>query len=179
MQTRQPTILALITGLALATLALPSAYAIDKLPRKSGMWEMKVETTTPGQPSPAPTSWQVCIDGKQDDIAAPNSRDSSKPCAKEEMKRSANEIAIDSVCKFDDIAATGHSVITGDLDSSYRMENTTRFDPPLHGVKISTSVTTGKWLGPCKAAQPHGGMSGARLDPEAIKQLQQSQEKKQ
>ncbi len=184
MQTREHKIPALITGLAIALLALPSAFAIDKLPRKSGMWEMTVEVTMSGQPASAPTSWQVCIDGTQDDIAAPNSRDMSKPCAKAEMKRSGNEIIIDSVCKYDELTSTGRTVITGDLGSSYRMENTSHFDPPMHGVKTSSSVTTGKWLGPCKDSQSHGGMAGtgaasnARLDAEAMKQLQQAQEKK-
>lgn len=157
MRTKQ-TVLALTTGLTLAALALPSAHAMEKITRKSGMWDISVETKTAGQPSPPPMNWQVCIDEKQDNLGAPNTKNESQPCDKTDIKRNGNEIVIDSVCKYDETTTIGHTVITGDLSSSYRMENTNRFDPPMHDIKSSTSIMTGKWLGVCNPKQRHGSM---------------------
>jgi hypothetical protein len=97
-----------------------------------------------------------------------------------DVKRSGNQTVIDSVCKMNGHTATGHTVISGDLASNYRMENTTRFDPPMNGMQTMSSTMTGKWLSPCKPGQKHGSMvmkgmgpGGMNIDPEMMKRLQQ------
>jgi len=178
-------ILILIAGLASVFLA-PAALAADTPMRKSGLWEIKSETTADGQKMPGPMTMQMCIDQSKDDMTADSAegQDMRKRCSKMDMKRSGNKVVIDSVCTVDKHIATGRTVITGNLVTDYRMENTTRFDPPMHGMQTTASTMTGKWLGPCKPGQKHGsvtmsGMPGMgpggnfKMDPEMMKRMQQ------
>lgn len=168
----------LITFGTLATLALP-ASADDMPKRKSGLWQVK--TSHAGVPD---MTMQVCIVQDQDDLTADQAdREARRHCPKMAVKRSGNRIEMDSVCVFDRTTATSHAVVTGSLASDYRMESTTRFEPPMEGMPSSHMVMTGRWLGPCKPGQKHGAMlmdglpGGGRmdLDPALLRQLEQMQ----
>ena len=167
----------------------PGALAADAPLRKSGLWEIRTETSAGGQKLPGPMTMQMCIDQSQDDMTTDptESPDVRKRCSKMDMKRTGNTMVIDSVCLHDGHTATGRTVISGNLSTDYRMENTTRFDPPLRGMQTLSSSMTGKWLGPCKPGQAHGSMTisgmpgmGAggefKIDPEMMKRMQQMQQ---
>ena len=190
MRTHKP-ILLLIAGLATVLLAPPGAFAADMPMRKSGLWEIKVENAVDGQKMPDLMTMQMCIDQSKDDLTAEpkdmRKGDVRKQCSKMGMKRTGSGMVIDSVCAVGKHTATGRTVITGNLSSEYRMENTTRFTPPMQGMQTTSSVTTGKWLGPCKPGQTHGsmtmsGMPGMgpggkfKIDPEMMKKMQRMQE---
>lgn len=171
----------IFTLLGASLLAMPAASA-DMPTRKSGLWEITSQGTAGGQRMPG-TTMQMCIEQGRDDVTGdPN--EARRQCSKMDMKRSGNQTVIDSVCKIDGHTATGRTVISGDLATNYRMENTTRFDPPMNGMQSMSSTMTGKWLGACKPGQKHGsmvmqGMPGMgpggqmNMDPEMIKRLQQ------
>ena len=180
----------LVAGaLAAACLAPSAVLAADAPLRKSGLWEIRTETSVGGQQGVVPVTMQMCIDQRQDDMTA-DSRDREdvrKRCSKMDVKRSGNTTTIDSVCKHDGHTATGHTVITGNLATDYRMQSTTRFDPPMNGIQTMSSTMTGKWIGPCKPGQQHGsvtmsGMPGMgpggefRMDAETMKRMQQMQQ---
>lgn len=179
----------LLAGALTNVLLAPSASLAAETPvRKSGLWEIRTEATAGAPMTPGPVTIQMCIDQSRDDMTAdPYTQDVRKHCSKLDMKRSGNnEVTIDSVCTHDKHTATGHTVITGNLTTDFRMENTTRFEPPMHGMQTLSSTMTGKWIGPCKPGQTHGsvtlsgipGMSpGAefRMDPEMMKRIQQMQ----
>ncbi|MHB1187522.1 DUF3617 domain-containing protein [Thiobacillus sp.] len=177
--------LLLLAGLS-TVLAAPNAFAADAPMRKSGLWEIKTETSAGGQKMPGPMTMQMCIDQRKDDMTADprDAQDMRKRCTKMDVKRTGNKVTIDSVCAMDGHTATGRSVITGNMATDYRMENTTRFDPPMQGMQTLSSTMTGKWLGPCKPGQQHGSvtMSGMgpggefRMDPEMMKRMQQMQQ---
>lgn len=168
----------LALGLAAAAHA---GLAADLPKRKSGLWEIK--TSTAGAPD---ITMQMCIDEKQDDLASArgDAGDIRKRCPKIDSKRSGNTIVIDTVCKFEQTTMTGHTVVTGNLATDYRMESTTRFDPPMHGMASTSTVMTGRLLGPCKPGQKHGsmvmsGMPGGgqfELDPKMMEQMRKMQE---
>lgn len=180
----------LIAGLAIVLLAPPGALAADAPMRKSGLWEIRTESAAGGQKMPGPMTMQICIDQRQDDMTAdPNDKaEVRKRCPKMDMKRSASQVTIDSVCAMEGHTATSHTVITGNLTTDYRMENTTRFDPPMHGMQATSSTMSGKWLGPCKPGQKHGSMTmmsgmpgmgpggGFAMDPDTMKRMQQMQQ---
>jgi hypothetical protein len=185
MRIRKPALLLI----AAVLLAPAGALAADAPMRKSGLWEIRSETSTGGQKMPGPMQMQICIDQRQDDMTADpkGGQDVRKHCSKMDMKQTGNKVVIDSVCTFDQHIATGHTVISGNLASDYRMENTTRFDPPMNGMQSMSSTMTGKWLGPCKPGQKHGsmtmsGMPGMgpggefKMDPEMMKRMQQMQQ---
>lgn len=179
----------LTSALMTAALLAPSVpLAADAPLRKSGLWEIRTETTAGASGMPGPMTMQMCIDQKRDDITAdPNAQDARKRCSKMDVKRSGNKVTIDSVCTHDKHTATGHTVISGNLTTDYRMENTTRFDPPMQGMQTVSSTMTGKWLGPCKPGQTHGSVTlsgmpgmgpgaGFKVDPEMMKRMQQMQQ---
>ena len=183
------TAIQLIAGLTGCFVLLSPALSADAPMRKSGLWEIRTETATGGQKMPGPMTMQICIDQSKDDMIADpkHAQDMRKRCSKMDMKRTGSQMVIDSVCTIDQHTATGHTVITGNLNSDYRMENTTRFDPPMQGMQTMSSTMTGKWLGPCKPGQKHGsmtmsGMPGMgpggefKIDPEMMKRMQQMQQ---
>ena len=171
------------TSFILATLALALPAAAADLPtRKSGLWEITSQSTTGGQRMPA-TTMQICIEQGRDDVTGDPS-EARKQCSRMDVKRSGNQMVIDSVCRMNGHTATGHTVISGDLARDYRMDSTTRFDPPMNGMQTLSSTMSGKWLGACKPGQKHGsvvmqGMPGMgpggqmNIDPEMMRRLQQ------
>lgn len=175
----------LMAKLALVLFVPSTAFAADVPLRKSGLWEIRTETTADGQKMPGPMMMQMCVEQARDDMTAdPGDKDMRKRCSKMDVKRSGNKMTIDSVCAMDGHTATGRTVVTGNLATDYRMENTTRFAPPMQGMQTMSSTMTGKWLGPCKPGQKHGsvtmsGMPGMspggefRMDPETMKRMQQ------
>ena len=184
MRTHTPALL-LVAGLGTVFFA-PAGLAADAPMRKSGLWEIRTETTAGGQKMSGPMAMQMCIEQGKDDMTADpkDAQDMRKRCSKMDVQRTGNTMTIDSVCAMDGHTATGRTVITGNLTTDYRMENTTRFDPPMHGMRTMSSTMTGKWLGPCKSGQKHGsmtmsGMPGTgsggefRMDPEMMKRMQQ------
>jgi hypothetical protein len=74
------------------------------------------------------------------------------------MRPDGDSIVIDSVCRHDGTTIATRATVTGNLDSSYRMEARSTYDPPLRGTKESTTVVVAKWLGPCKPDQKPGDM---------------------
>jgi hypothetical protein len=50
-------------------------------------------------------------------------------------------------------------VLTGDVDSAYKMEIHSKYDPPMMGKAERTTVMEAKWLGACKAGQRPGDMT--------------------
>jgi len=173
----------LIAELAMALLVPTATLAADVPVRKSGLWEIRTETTAGGQKMPGPMTMQMCIEQGKDDMTA-DPKDMRRRCSKMDVKRTGNHVVIDSVCTHDGHTATGRTVITGNLAADYRMENTTRFTPPMQGMQTMSSTVTGEWLGPCKPGQKHGsvtlsGMPGMgpggefRMDPETMKRMQQ------
>ncbi len=166
-----------------AAIFLPSASAADIPKRKSGLWEMHIESD--GRSS---LNLQACVDEKQDDITAAQSRDMQKgqrrQCTRTDIRQAADRVEIDSVCKFDNVTATSHAVVTGNMTQQYRMDSTTRFDPPMQGLAKSHSTITAKWLGPCKPGQHAGSITllglpagnHARITPQMLKQMQKRQQ---
>ncbi len=171
-----------LIGLLTAALSVP-ALAADMPKRKSGLWEIKAEHD--GMPG---MTMQMCIDANQDDMTAQEAdktnREVRKMCSKMDIKQSGGRMVIDSVCKMGNVTATGHTEISGQMSSQYRMESITLFNPPMQGMSKSRSVMNGRWLGPCPAGQRHGsvnivGMPGGgqfQMDPKMIEQMRKMRE---
>lgn len=168
-----------------ASLFAFAAVAAELPARRSGLWEITSQGSAGGQKLPA-TTLQICIEQGRDDITG-DPREARRQCPKMDVKRSGNTTVVESVCRQDGHTVTSRSVISGDLAGNYRMENTSRFDPPMNGMQTLSSITTGRWLGPCKPGQKHGsmvmpGMPGMglggqmQLDPEMMKRMQQMQQ---
>lgn len=138
-------------------LASPVAAAsFDAPKRKSGLWEIKMSS---GQAKGMP-AMQQCVDEKTDDLMKKDMAGSQKmQCSKNDMRKEGDKIVAESVCKVENSTATTRAVFTGRFDSAYKGDIKTTYEPPLGGMKESSSVIEAKWLGPCKAGQKPGDIS--------------------
>ena len=146
---------------SLAVLLTQPCFAQDLPKRKSGLWEIRTSSLGSAKAPAAAqgANVQMCIDEKTDNAVQQQAMGMAKQsCSKQEMKRTGNQIVVDSVCKFGETTATTHSVFTGSFDSSYKVETHSTYEPPMMGMKEGSAVIEARYLGPCKADQRPGDM---------------------
>ena len=142
----------LILCLVLAAAAAPaSAASIDPPKRKSGLWELKVSSPQ----MPGGHTMQQCVDQNTDDINR-KSQAEHMTCSKNETHREGDKIVSDAVCQIEGTTVTTHTVLSGRFDSQYKADVKSTYNPPVHGMRETTSVIEGKWLGACLAGQKPG-----------------------
>jgi len=141
----------LIVGFVLLTAATASAASFEPPKRKSGLWEMKISSSQ----APDAQTMRQCIDQSTDDMMR-KEQESRMSCSKKDMRREGDRIVGDSVCTVEGTTVSTHTVITGNFDTNYRADVKSTFNPPLHGMRESSSVVEGKWLGACLAGQKPG-----------------------
>ena len=144
-----------------------AAASADAPQRKSGLWEMKMS----GGNMPGGMTMQQCVDQKSDDIS--KMQEAKSNCTKNVVRREGEKVVAESVCKMQGTTATTRSVFTGKFESAYKGEIKTTYDPPLHGMRESSSMMEAKWVGPCLAGQKAGdvvmpGMPGGMPNMEEI-----------
>jgi hypothetical protein len=127
-----------------------SAASSDMPQRKSGLWEMKMS----GGHMPGAMTMQQCIDQKSDDIS--KMQEPKSNCTKNTVRRDGEKVVGESVCKMDGTTVTTRTVFSGKFDSAYKGDIKSTYDPPMHGMRESSSTLEAKWLGPCGAGQKAG-----------------------
>ena len=143
-----------------------SAATFDAPKRKSGLWEIKIAN---GQ-AKGVHAMQQCIDEKTDDLMKKDMGESQKTqCSKNDMRKDGDKIVAESVCKMQNSTATTRAVFSGRFDSAYKVDIKSTYEPPMAGMKESSSVIEAKWLGPCQAGQKPGdivipGMPNINMD---------------
>jgi len=145
---------------ALLTISLSASAAFAATPdmprRKSGLWEITVSSGS----AKGGHSMQQCIDEKTDDMMKNNMAGTEKQsCSKNEFRREGAKLITESVCKMSGTTATTKGVFTGQFDAAYKADIKSTYEPPLHGMKESSSTIDAKWLGACKPGQKPGDMS--------------------
>jgi hypothetical protein len=132
------------------------ALAQDIIPRKPGLWRITMNMA--GAPAGMPPI-TMCLDSKTDANMQQMAQSGEKPdCSKNEVKRSGNQMTMDSVCKIDNSVSTSHGVITFSGDTAYHMDMTTRFNPPMAGQAEHKMSQDAAWTGPCPAGINPGDM---------------------
>jgi hypothetical protein len=126
------------------------AAAADAPKRKSGLWEMKIS----GGHMPGGMSMQQCVDQKSDDIS--KMQEAKSNCTKNVVRREGEKIVGESVCKIEGTTATTRTVFSGNFDSAFKADSRSTYEPPLRGMRESSSAIEAKWLGPCAAGQKAG-----------------------
>jgi hypothetical protein len=136
------------------TVAFAASFEAPK--RKSGLWEITVSSAQ----FKGAHAMQQCIDQKSDDLMKQDRPGMEKmSCSKNEVLKEGDKIIGESVCKMSDTTVSTRSVITGRFDSAYKADIKSTYEPPMHGMRESSSVIDAKWLGPCKPGQKPGDIS--------------------
>ena len=146
--------------LAVSLIFAVPAFATAELPtRKAGLWEIKMDFK--GRNLPAQTMKQ-CTDATSDKLMTLNFGGAAdRNCSKQDVQNSGGTITVDSVCKFGDATTTSHAVVSGDFNSAYTVDVTSKREGgrPLPGVAPGGEThmaIAAKWLGPCAAGQKPG-----------------------
>jgi len=142
-------------GLLLVFFAASAAAAasFDAPKRKSGLWEIKISS---GQ-AKGGHAVQQCVDEKTDDLMKKEMGENQRTqCSKNEMRKEGDKVVAESVCKVQNSTATTRVVFAGQFDSAYKADIKSTYEPPMHGMRESSSVIEAKWLGACKADQKPG-----------------------
>ena len=144
---------------SLGTLVAPVPASAQDLPkRKSGLWEIRTSSATGKSAVAQSATVQMCIDENTDDVVQQQMGAARQSCSRHDVKRTGEQMVVDSVCRFGETTATTHSVFTGAFDTAYKVESRTAYDPPLQGTREGTAVMQARWLGACKAGQKPGDM---------------------
>ena len=168
MNIRLLTLFATAASAALVALALLSstATAQDMPKRKSGLWEITMDSGAAkgasGAPSGAaaagPRTMSQCVDTAKDDIARQSAQQMEKDnkCTQGKISQGGGRISFESTCDFAGTKMTSQTLITGDFQSSYKMEVKSKFNPPMMGMADSTMTMEGKHMGACKPGMRPG-----------------------
>ena len=144
---------------AIAATLAPTALAQDLPKRKSGLWEIRMESAA-GQGGGGHLMTQ-CVDQSRDDAFRQMGQQMEREnkCTRTNVQRGPNRLSFDSSCDFGTMKTTAKTVITGDFNSAYKMEIQSRYDPPMMGLKEGTTVMEAKWAGACKPGQRPGDVT--------------------
>jgi Protein of unknown function (DUF3617) len=154
---------------SLTAAGLCAAQPADLPKRKSGLWEVNMQSSAR---QGASMVTKQCIDEKTDNMMKSwgDSQAQSK-CSKQEYKKTAAGYEFESVCKFGESTTTTKGVVTGKLDSGYTMEMNIQSNPPTPGMSNMSIKTSAKLLGACPADMKPGDMEmpgGMRINTQNL-----------
>lgn len=147
---------ALIAGIATASAAATLAARAEEMPtRKPGLWEIRMlDTATKA----AGMTMQQCTDAATDkDLTSNLSPMAKQTCSRNDVRKTAAGYMTDAVCTVNGMSMTSHSDVTGDFNSAYTVQVTSKVSGAPASVPQETTMTVeAKWLGPCKPDQKPG-----------------------
>jgi hypothetical protein len=134
--------------------------AADLPQRKSGLWELKVQSFS----KEGVRTMQMCVDQKTDNafrqLVELRLHES---CKKVTLRREGDKQLVDAECKLGGVEHTAktHAVITGSFDSQYTIESTSTFNEPIRNMTEGAAKIEGRWTGPCQPNQQPGDLISA------------------
>lgn len=130
------------------------ADPVEMPTRKPGLWEIKVNA---GSQMPAMTM-QQCTDATTDkDMATTFSPMAKEVCSRQDMRKTATGLVINSTCNVGGMTSVSHTEISGDFNSAYTVQVAAKHSGGPAGVPAETStMMEAKWVGPCKGTQKAG-----------------------
>lgn len=134
--------------------ALASAGAQELPPRKPGLWK---ESHYENKDSQNPDVIYHCADHASDEKLRLMAKNMAA-CEEGPSQRKGNTIVGSSVCQMMGSKVTTRYVVSGDMNTEYRIESTSTYEPPMFGLKENDSVIVSQWQGPCQPGQKPGDM---------------------
>lgn len=159
---------------ALAVLLALSAGAVqaqEGMPRrKAGLWDIAMQMDGKGGPGMPGMKSQHCVDEKSDEAMqrkAMSGGDGKSECKQTSMKRISGGVEIAAECKSAEGTTTVLSKVTGDMASSYTVDNTMTFNPPRHGMSTAHMTMKASYGGTCPAGMAPGEIrvGGMSINP--------------
>ena len=144
---------------AVVLLAAATAVGAQDFPKlKAGLWTTTM--TSLGQEKQEPRVSTLCLDDSvQQEMFKMSTGMMAGMCSKHDLKVSGNKVTTAAVCDLGGTKMVSQSVMTLTGNAAYRTEARATFDPPMNGMKESTTVLEGKHVGACKPGQQPGDMT--------------------
>ena len=145
--------------MAAVLISAAPASAAELPTRKAGLWELKMDFQGRHLPS---QQMKQCTDASSDKLMTYNFGGAAeRDCPKRDISSSGGTITIDSVCSFNGTTTTSHAVVSGDFNSAYTVEVTSKREGgrPIPGAAAGGEthmMIAAKYLGPCAAGQRPG-----------------------
>jgi hypothetical protein len=139
-----------------AALAQAQAQEFPKL--KPGLWE--ITTSAKGDTKGAARLTSMCLDDSvQQEMYKVSTGMMAGMCSKHDIKVTGNKITTAANCDLGVSKLQSQTVMTLSGNTSYHTEAHAKFDPPMNGMKESTTIVDGKHVGACKPGQQPGDMT--------------------
>ena len=162
--------LALAFSLALAVPLATPATAEDYPKLRAGQWE--TTTTASGTPGAGQSKITMCTDEAiQKQMVSMGEDKRREMCTRSDVRRDGGNYIGDSVCRIGGSTMTSHSVMTILGDSGYKTVVSVKYDPPLMGMKESTTTIEGRNIGPCRNGMQPGDVvtdTGQKFNMKAL-----------
>ena len=144
---------------AVALIAAATTVGAQDFPKlKAGLWQTTM--TSPGREKQEPRVSTLCLDDSvQQEMYKMSTGMMAGLCSKHDLKVTSNKIAAEAVCDLGGSKMQSKSVMTLTGNSAYRTEVHATFDPPMNGLKESTTIIEGKHISACKPGQQPGDMT--------------------
>lgn len=147
----------------LSVLVAASAASVLAAPagppqRKAGWWEI---TTQMAAPMAMTQKMNFCTDAATEarNSALAGNMQSQGDCTQGPIARTPGGWSFSSTCKMQGMTMTTSGTATGDFQSNYRVDATTKMEPaPMPQMAQSRMTITAKWLGACPAGRKPGDM---------------------
>ncbi len=155
LETPMRTLLVAVLFAAAAT----AAAAADEFPKlKPGLWQTTTSTDRASRQASHVST--LCLDDSvQKEMYKMSMGMMSNMCSKYDLKNVGGKMTSDVVCDLGGTKMQSKSVMTFTGNTAYRTEAHATFDPPMGGMKDSTTIIEGKYVGPCKPGQQPGDMT--------------------
>ena len=116
--------------------------------------------TAPDRDKQEPRVSTLCLDDSlQQEMYKLSTGMMAGMCSKHDLKVTANKVTAEAVCDLGGSKMRSQSVMTLTGNSAYHTEAHASFDPPMNGMKESTTIIEGKHIGACKPGQQPGDMT--------------------
>ncbi len=154
-----------ICGLALAG----SALAAEPPVLKSGLWE--VSRTSSQQPDRKSLTTMCLDESVQAQMREFGMGAAKEMCSQNERNVQGNKMTMTATCQLGPTTMKTSSVMTFNGNTSYHMDGTATYDPPMASMKEMKSTVDAKWVGACRPGQQPGDVTLETGQTVNIKQM--------
>ena len=157
-----------IAGLCSLALAC-SALAAEPPVLKSGMWE--VARSGSQQPERKNLTTMCLDESVQAQMREFGMGAAKEMCTQNERSMVGNKMTMTATCKLGPTTMKSASVMTFNGNTSYHMDGSATYDPPMMNMTESKTSVDAKWVGPCKPGQQPGDLTLENGQTINIKQM--------
>jgi Protein of unknown function (DUF3617) len=154
-----------VVGLVLAL----SALAAEPPVLKSGLWEV---TRSSSQQPERKSLTTMCLDESvQAQMREFGMGAAKELCSQNERTVEGNKMTMSATCKLGQTTMKTSSLMTFFGNTSYHMDGTATYDPPMGTMKDMKTSVDAKWVGACRPGQQPGDVTLENGQTVNIKQM--------